>query len=347
MEKQIKIEVNHNNEKSTFHKFSKSEILIGRSKRCDLRIIAEGVSRKHARIVLIEDKFFIEDLGSSNGTFINDRKIQKEEFTTFFPVNIGGNISLCLLNQEDGPQAVSPFRDRANSPASTSGNSRAENNNRSAEKRKRKTRQSYKSNNDKNQHAQMAIGALLLLGIGIFFFMSKESAEVDNENFGVQPSVEKVDIVLLPFKEGAVCQSPILRCEDLGLSQNHQESLVYEKKVLQIKRNLEFSKSKIKRQAKAVGPKDYALLIALKTFLNESLYKGFVFSDQVKRIEILIFERQENEMSPVFNLNIAKKSGAPILAPAEALKNKDLIYEEKGVYQVLKKLAPFFKLSTF
>jgi pSer/pThr/pTyr-binding forkhead associated (FHA) protein len=32
-----------------------------------------GVSRRHARIILRGQQFIIEDLGSSNGTFINDK----------------------------------------------------------------------------------------------------------------------------------------------------------------------------------------------------------------------------------------------------------------------------------
>lgn len=35
-----------------------------------------GVSRRHARISLIDDVAFVEDLESANGTFINDQRLQ-------------------------------------------------------------------------------------------------------------------------------------------------------------------------------------------------------------------------------------------------------------------------------
>lgn len=38
-----------------------------------------GVSRKHARIMLIDDKLYIEDLGSANGTFINEGRLSSGE----------------------------------------------------------------------------------------------------------------------------------------------------------------------------------------------------------------------------------------------------------------------------
>lgn len=51
------------------------DLLVGRSEACDL-IITEGhPSRQHARITLEEDRVFIEDLESANGTFVNRTRI--------------------------------------------------------------------------------------------------------------------------------------------------------------------------------------------------------------------------------------------------------------------------------
>jgi ABC-type multidrug transport system ATPase subunit/uncharacterized membrane protein len=51
------------------------EIILGRSQNSTLQIESPGVSRQHARLVLQEDRFLIEDLGSSNGTFVNGERI--------------------------------------------------------------------------------------------------------------------------------------------------------------------------------------------------------------------------------------------------------------------------------
>ena len=52
-----------------------SEIIIGRDENADLTITSQAVSRRHARLIREEDGYVLEDLGSSNGTFINGQKI--------------------------------------------------------------------------------------------------------------------------------------------------------------------------------------------------------------------------------------------------------------------------------
>ncbi len=49
------------------------EFVIGRSG--DLRLGDARVSRRHARIFLVENTYSIEDLGSANGTFLNEEKV--------------------------------------------------------------------------------------------------------------------------------------------------------------------------------------------------------------------------------------------------------------------------------
>jgi ABC-type multidrug transport system ATPase subunit/pSer/pThr/pTyr-binding forkhead associated (FHA) protein len=51
------------------------EILIGREANNTLQIEAPGVSRQHARLILQNTQFILEDLGSSNGTFVNGERL--------------------------------------------------------------------------------------------------------------------------------------------------------------------------------------------------------------------------------------------------------------------------------
>jgi hypothetical protein len=51
--------------------------LIGRGKHCDLIINSGKVSREHAAIVRDGDGYFIEDLGSSNGTWFEKKRITR------------------------------------------------------------------------------------------------------------------------------------------------------------------------------------------------------------------------------------------------------------------------------
>jgi DNA-binding winged helix-turn-helix (wHTH) protein len=49
--------------------------LLGRSEEASVRVDAPGVSRRHARIVLTDDRATIEDLTSKNGTFLCERRL--------------------------------------------------------------------------------------------------------------------------------------------------------------------------------------------------------------------------------------------------------------------------------
>lgn len=48
---------------------------IGRDPECDLVVDDDGVSRKHARLRVTAEGLAVEDLGSANGTFIDDARI--------------------------------------------------------------------------------------------------------------------------------------------------------------------------------------------------------------------------------------------------------------------------------
>jgi hypothetical protein len=53
----------------------RDEIIIGRSPDCDFVIPDRQVSREHARLYRSEDGFYIHDMGSKNGTYLNGTTI--------------------------------------------------------------------------------------------------------------------------------------------------------------------------------------------------------------------------------------------------------------------------------
>ena len=53
------------------------------SARTDIAIPDEAISKKHARILLIDDQWFLEDLNSSNGTFVDANRISEQ--TPLYP----------------------------------------------------------------------------------------------------------------------------------------------------------------------------------------------------------------------------------------------------------------------
>jgi predicted component of type VI protein secretion system len=54
---------------------SGGETIIGRGVTCSLRFNDPAISRKHARIVVQEEQALLEDLGTTNGTLLNDERI--------------------------------------------------------------------------------------------------------------------------------------------------------------------------------------------------------------------------------------------------------------------------------
>ena len=55
----------------------KDKFLIGRAKECALRAGSEAISRRHCAIIRVKDKWAVRDLGSRNGTYVNDNRIEK------------------------------------------------------------------------------------------------------------------------------------------------------------------------------------------------------------------------------------------------------------------------------
>lgn len=52
--------------------------VIGRAPECDLSIPTDEISRRHAELRVSQDGVMVEDLGSANGTFVNDRRVTRE-----------------------------------------------------------------------------------------------------------------------------------------------------------------------------------------------------------------------------------------------------------------------------
>lgn len=66
----------------------KDGFVIGRGSPCDLRLADGSVSRQHARLRYAKGAWFIQDLGSAGGTFVNRQRIQAAS------LNIGDQIKI-------------------------------------------------------------------------------------------------------------------------------------------------------------------------------------------------------------------------------------------------------------
>jgi pSer/pThr/pTyr-binding forkhead associated (FHA) protein len=52
-----------------------ASMTVGRAPECELRLDDTYTSQQHARLFAKNNSWFVEDLGSTNGTFVNDQKL--------------------------------------------------------------------------------------------------------------------------------------------------------------------------------------------------------------------------------------------------------------------------------
>ena len=65
---------------------------IGRSSKCDLPIDQESISRQHVRIVFEQGAHMVTDLGSTNGTWVNEARVQKGALRDGDQLKVGRSI---------------------------------------------------------------------------------------------------------------------------------------------------------------------------------------------------------------------------------------------------------------
>lgn len=96
----------------------KEKFLIGRAKECALRAGSEAISRRHCLITRHDNGYTVRDLGSRNGTYVNDQRITEE-------VPLAANNELRVgplkFRVDTVAEKVSKASDANSSPSTTAG----------------------------------------------------------------------------------------------------------------------------------------------------------------------------------------------------------------------------------
>src|SRR5689334_3227242 len=58
---------------------TQNEMIIGRDPTVEISVSDQSISRKHAKITKADGKVILTDLGSSNGTYVNDKKVEANQ----------------------------------------------------------------------------------------------------------------------------------------------------------------------------------------------------------------------------------------------------------------------------
>jgi hypothetical protein len=84
----------------------------GRSSKADVHIDLECFSRLHFEISYSGDEFYVTDLGSTNGVYLNSERIptnQSVKFSNFFSIEVGGKVSFSFSLEEENDTLKRPI----------------------------------------------------------------------------------------------------------------------------------------------------------------------------------------------------------------------------------------------
>jgi pSer/pThr/pTyr-binding forkhead associated (FHA) protein len=106
--------------------------VLGRQPDCDIPLDDPGVSREHAELSCEGTAWWVKDLGSRNGTFVNDAPVGRQRIAEGDVVRLGPDVTVELLGEVDvedthlssGPAQRGPQRERGSrtsGPAAAAG----------------------------------------------------------------------------------------------------------------------------------------------------------------------------------------------------------------------------------
>lgn len=110
-----KLLIKRDNEVLSEVRLRAGEMTVGRRPDNDIHIDGPAVSTTHAVIFTIDDESFIEDLKSTNGTFLNQRRITKHHLSDGDAVRIGHHELVYVRDVPEIP-APSPAKTRPEEP---------------------------------------------------------------------------------------------------------------------------------------------------------------------------------------------------------------------------------------
>ena len=309
--------------------FAASEVTIGRGQKADFIVRDDSLSRLHAKIELINHQFFITDLESSNGVFLDGKRLvvnQKTPFSTFLVLQLGP--VECLVSDSSDNSAVNyaqPMKSSLQADAAdelSKITKAARNINRNALNSSSPV--SKKETKSGNQFPLIAAVVLGLFGFVAYLQLKPdETAEVtapletapapvaptqapvaEPVQVEAAPKIIKNDFYTQEEYEAISlkksCKQHFDICHAMEISEDEREGIYLEDKEAFVFMN---AGRKVKNFSGLVGKTDAAELIALSTFLSSSLYTSFK-NKELEQVHILLLN-EEFKIAKVHRLNAA------------------------------------------
>jgi two-component system, cell cycle response regulator len=83
------------------HLLDKEVTVIGRGEKADLRLVDDGISREHSRVVRKGERVLVEDMGSTNGTYCNGIRLASQVLAEGDKIMIGTGTILKFTYHDD------------------------------------------------------------------------------------------------------------------------------------------------------------------------------------------------------------------------------------------------------
>lgn len=90
--------------------FSQAEITIGRDPVCECPVEDDSISARHARLSYHHNQWWLEDLGSMNGTLLNQVKLQMPTVVMSEDEFVCGETHFWVTVTDQGPAPTKPIR---------------------------------------------------------------------------------------------------------------------------------------------------------------------------------------------------------------------------------------------
>lgn len=88
------------------YEVTRDYVEVGRADDVDIRIPRQDISRKHCLIFYKKDRFYIRDLESTNGTFLNGHRIDEKPLAHGDKIRLGEGIFQFVIEEKTGGRKV-------------------------------------------------------------------------------------------------------------------------------------------------------------------------------------------------------------------------------------------------
>lgn len=97
----VMLRVIEGQEEGKGYPIEKVPVTLGRDNICDISITDTRMSRQHSMLFYYEPDFFLKDLGSTNGTFVNDKRIKQTAIKNGDHIKVGNTVLEFIVSKHE------------------------------------------------------------------------------------------------------------------------------------------------------------------------------------------------------------------------------------------------------